>query len=57
MAVVINEFEMAPEAEPMRGDQREAPQSSVSQPGDVTEEQVDQMLRQWYERACRVWAH
>ncbi len=57
MAVVINEFEMAPEREPVAGEHGAVPQSASSQTGKVPEEQVEQILRQCYARACRVWAH
>jgi len=57
MAVVINEFEVAPaEATPKRGVEAE-PAATASQPEKPKEHEIERMIARHAERCERVWAH
>lgn len=52
MTVVINEFEVVPEAEPAAAAASEAPP-----PTTISAPEVERMVVHLLERAARVWAH
>jgi hypothetical protein len=56
MAVVINEFEVAPaEAAPKRGGESEA--ANAPEPEKPKEHEIETMMARHAERCERVWAH
>lgn len=56
MAVVINEFEVAPAASaPARGSESEP--ASAAEPEKPKEADIEKMLARHLERCERVWAH
>ena len=54
MAVVINEFEVIPEAPPA---QPNAPAQEMPPPPQLTARDLARLMRHKRERALRVWAH